>query len=110
MLAVKSKTGPAAVSRTSMVTVNVPSVYVPSATGSILSSVKPAGQLGLPGTKTGGTWSASGAAAASNCAAPTINVATMQISTNDITEKFFFILSSSLAVLPTRPKKIGAFQ
>jgi hypothetical protein len=58
MFDVKSKTGPSAVSLTSIVTVRVPSLNVPSATGSTLSSIVPAGQLGLPGCCTGVTLAA----------------------------------------------------
>src|SRR5215204_7794751 len=38
---------------TSIVTVRVPSVYVPSATGSTLSSIVPTGHGGFPAAKTG---------------------------------------------------------
>src|SRR5215211_823804 len=52
---VKSNTWPSAVSRTSIVTVKVPSLNVPSLTGSTFSSVVPAGQVAFPGTVVGTT-------------------------------------------------------
>src|SRR5215212_686787 len=52
---VKSNTWPSEVSRTSIVTVNVPSLKVPSLTGSTFSSVVPSGQVAFPGTVVGTT-------------------------------------------------------
>ena len=58
MFDVQSKTWPVAVSWTSMVTVKVPSVKVPSATGSTLNVVVPTGHEAFPGTVVGLTCSA----------------------------------------------------
>jgi hypothetical protein len=59
MFAVQSNTGPSSVSLTSIVTVSVPSLKVPSSTGSTLSSIQvvPSGassaQVTFPSTSTG---------------------------------------------------------
>src|SRR5215212_284404 len=88
---VKSNTWPSEVSRTSIVTVRVPSLNVPSLTGSTFSSVVPAGQVAFPGTVVGATDAARDVPAKNTAPAETMIIKLKK--TLDHTLKFIILTS-----------------